>query len=271
MCTSRRAVVVPFAILLAALARPAGLDAAAPDAVEIMRRNFVVGKVSDSRSDVTMTLISDNGTRRVRSTSSLSKLLPNGIDQKRLIRFLAPADVKGTATLLIEHSDGDDDIWIYLPALHKVRRLVASNKKDSFVGTDFSYGDVIGHKVEDWTYTYVGEETVDGVATHVIECAPKSDEVRDTSGYGKRKLWIRQDNAVAIKGEYWDTAGQPVKQLTARDVREIDPANHKWQAFFLSMKNVQTNHTTEIQVGKLEVGVGATDDQFTERYLEKET
>lgn len=260
---------IPFALLLSALL-VSGSSSAAPDPTEIMRRNFLVGKVSDSRSDVTMTLISENGARRVRSTTSLSKLLPNGVDQKRLIRFLSPADVKGTGTLLIEHSDGDDDIWIYLPALHKVRRLVASNKKDSFVGTDFSYGDIIGHKVEDWTYQYVGEETLDGVPTHVIECAPRSDAVRETSGYGKRKLWVRQDNYVAVKGEYADTAGAPIKQFQARDVREIDPANHKWQAFFLGMKNTQTGHATEIEIGKLEVGVGASDEQFTERYLEKE-
>ena len=263
---------VPFALLFGMLVACAPLAVAAPaDPTDVMRRNFLVGKVRDSRSDVTMTLVSENGTRRVRSTTGLSKLLPNGVDQKRLIRFLSPADVKGTATLLIEHSDGDDDIWIYLPALHKVRRLVASNKKDSFVGTDFSYGDIIGHKVEDWTYQYVGEETLDGVPTHVIDCTPKSDAVRDTSGYGKRKVWVRQDNYVAVKGEYWDTAGQPIKQFEARDVREIDPANHKWQAYVLTMKNTQTNHSTEIAIAKIEVGVGASDEQFTERYLEKES
>ena len=267
MSTFRSMTVSALVVCLLAVAFPAGAE----DPTEIMRRNFLVGKVKDSRSDLTMTLISSNGTRRVRSTSSLSKLLPNGVDQKRLIRFLAPADVKGTATLLIEHSDGDDDIWIYLPALRKVRRLVASNKKDSFVGTDFSYGDIIGHKVEDWTYTYVGSESLDGVATHVIECLPRTDTVRDTSGYGKRKVWLRQDNAVAVKGEYWDLAGALVKEFVARDVREIDAAAHKWQAFFLGMKNTQTGHSTEIQFGKLEVGVGASDEQFTERYLEKES
>ena len=244
--------------------------AADPDPTEIVRKNFMVGKVRDSQSELTMTLVSENGTRRVRSTNSVSKLLPNGVDQKRLIRFLAPADVKGTATLLIEHSDGDDDIWIYLPALHKVRRLVASNKKDSFVGTDFSYGDIIGHRVDDWTYTYVGSEDVDGAKCHVIEALPKTPDVGTNSGYGKRKLWIRADNYVAVKGEYADTGGSPVKQFSARDVREIDPTEHKWQAFHLEMKNTQTGHSTEIDFGKLEVGVGLDDEQFTERYLEKE-
>ncbi len=244
--------------------------AADPDPTDIVRKNFMVGKVRDSRGDVTMTLVSASGTKRVRSTTSVSKLLPNGVDQRRLIRFRAPADVKGTATLMIEHADGDDDIWIYLPALKKVRRLVANNKKDSFVGTDFSYGDIIGHRVDDWTYTYVGSDTVDGAKTHVIEAVPKTPEVATNSGYGKRKVWIRVDNHVAVKGEYWDGAGAPVKQLSARDVREIDPAEHKWQAFQLEMKNLQTGHTTTIEFGTLEVGVGLDDQQFTERYLEKE-
>jgi len=255
-------------LVLAAVGPALGAD---PDPIEIVKKNFMVGKVRDSRGDVTMTLVSESGTQRVRQTSSVSKLLPNGVDQRRLIRFLAPADVKGTATLMVEHADGDDDIWIYLPALKKVRRLVANNKKDSFVGTDFSYGDIIGHRVDDWTYTYVGGEDVDGAACHVIEAAPKTPDVATNSGYGKRKMWIRADNHVAVKGEYWDTAGAPVKQFSARDVREIDPAEKKFQAFHLEMKNTQTGHSTAIDVGKLEVGVGLDDEQFTERYLEKES
>ncbi|PYM03363.1 MAG: RND transporter, partial [Candidatus Rokuibacteriota bacterium] len=124
--------------------------AADPTAKEIMEKNFVVSKFVDSTSDATFTLINKTGQERVRKTFGTSKLQPNGIDNRRMVRFLSPPDVKGTVTLLVEHSDTDDDIWIYLPALKKVRRLVASNKKDSFVGTDFSYGDVIGHKVEEW-------------------------------------------------------------------------------------------------------------------------
>jgi hypothetical protein len=149
--------------------------------------------------------------------------------------------------------------------------LVANNKKDSFVGTDFSYGDVIGHKVDAWTHQLVGKESVDGVDTFVIESVPRTDAVRDTSGYGKRKTWVRQDNFVAIRGQYWDTAGTLVKESVGRDVREIDPANHKWQAFTLTMRNVQTGHSTDIVWKNVEVGVGLGDDVFTERYLEKES
>jgi hypothetical protein len=258
-----------FVVLFAAtVAAPASADDLDP--VEIARRNFTVDKVVDSRAELTMTLISEGGARRERSTVGLSKLLPNGIDRERIIRFLAPAEVKGTATLLVEHADGDDDIWIYLPALRKVRRLVANNKKDSFVGTDFSYGDIIGHRVEDWTYELVGHETIDGNDTYVIDAKPKADAVRETSGYGRRKFWIRVDNFVAVKATFWDTGGTLLKEFEAADVRPIDARNAKWQAFRLTMTNRQTGHRTELVFTKLDVGVGLRDEEFSERYLDKE-
>jgi uncharacterized protein len=245
-------------------------DAADLDATEIARRNFIVDKVVDSRAAITMTLTSEGGTRRERSTIGLSKLLPNGIDRQRVIRFLAPAEVKGTATLLVEHADGDDDIWIYLPALRKVRRLVANNKKDSFVGTDFSYGDIIGYRLDDWTYQLVGHELVDGTDAYVLEATPKTDAVRETSGYGKRKVWIRTDDYVAVKATYWDGGGSLLKEFEGTDVRPIEPKTDKWQAFRLTMQNRQTGHRTELVFTKLEVGVGLRDEEFSERYLDKE-
>ena len=259
-----------WAALVAVAATVVQAHAGDLTAEEIMRRNVVADKVSDSRAEVTMTLVSESGARRERSTLSLSKLTPNGVDQKRLVRFLTPPDVKGTATLLIEHADADDDIWIYLPALHKVRRLVANNKKDSFVGTDFSYGDIIGHRVESWTHTLVGTEQLDGAETYVVDSVPRTDAVRETSGYAKRRSWVRGDNFVAVKVLYWDTAEKPVKELHVADLRETDPVQHKWQGFRVTMRNTQTGHSTEIVWAKLEVGVGLSDDVFTERELEKE-
>jgi uncharacterized protein len=256
--------------LLVGLALTASARAADLDPAEIMRRSFMVGRVSDSRATVTMTLTNARGTQRARATLTLTKLLPNGVDQKRLVRFRSPAEVKGTATLLVEHADGEDDIWIYLPALRKVRRLVATNKKDSFVGTDFSYGDIIGHRVDDWRYTLVTTEQVDGAETYVIEAEPRNDEVRENSGYARRRVWIRADNFVAVKGRFWDTGGSLLKEMDAHDVRQVDAAHEKWQPFQLRMQNRQTGHVTEFLFTKLEVGVGLGDDLFTERNLEKE-
>ena len=244
--------------------------AAEVNVAEVVQKSLAVNKVLDSTSDATFTLVNKTGQERVRKTFGVSKLQANGEDNMRMTRFMAPADVKGTVSLLIEHSAADDDIWIYLPALKKVRRLVSSNKKDSFVGTDFSYGDVIGHKVAEWNYKLLREENADDAPCYVIEATPKSNEVRDNSGYAKRVLWIRKDNFFAIKGDLWDEAGEPVKTFHMTELQEVDPARHKWQAMRLESKNLQSGHQTVIKFENFKVNQKVRDEYFTTRYMEKE-
>jgi outer membrane lipoprotein-sorting protein len=234
-----------------------------------MTRNFTVSRVPDSEQGTTITLINRAGQQRVRKLVGWTKLEANGIDNRRLVRYETPADVAGTATLVVEHADGDDDIWIYLPSLRKVRRLVASNKKESFVGTDFSYGDVIGHRVSDWKHTIRGDEVVDGQSCFIIESVPASDAVREASGYTRQKHWIRKDNSVTLRSEYWDRAGEPLKRATYTDVRLVDKARSRWQAMRLEAENHQTGHRTIVQLDKFTANVGVQDQIFTTRSLEK--
>lgn len=239
-------------------------------AVSIMEKNFMVSKVVDSVSEATFTLVNKSGQERVRKTFGTTKLEANGIDNMRMTRFISPPDIKGTVSLLVEHSEKDDDIWIYLPGLKKVRRLVSSNKKDSFVGTDFSYGDVIGHKVGEWEHKLIKEEEVDGKPCHVIESTPKSEAIKSSSGYSKRLSWVRKDNYVTIKGEMWDEAGQLIKSSTFKDVQLVDPDRVKWQPMRLEALNVQTGHRTVILLDKFKVNQQVGDDYFTTRYMERE-
>ncbi len=254
--------------LIAALTLPA--VAWALTAVEIMDKNFVVGKYADSTSDTTMTLTNKSGQQRVRKTFGTSKLDANGIDNKRMTRFLEPTDVKGTVSLLVEHSDKDDDIWIYLPSVKKVRRLISSNKKDSFAGTDFSYGDVIGHKVKEWNHTLVKEEDIDGKTCYVIESTPKDATVKTNTGYSKRVGWIQKDNFVTVKAIAYDEAGELLKEAKYSHWKEVDTVKHKWQAGILEAKNLQTGHSTVITIDQFKVNNGVKDDFFTTRYMEQQ-
>ncbi len=258
--------------LLAALGMAGAGTARAADltAVQIVERTFVVSKFKDSVGDATFRLINASGQERVRESLGYSKLRTNGVDNMRFTRFTAPPDIKGTATLLMENSAQDDDIWIYLPALKKVRRLVASNKKDSFVGTDFSYGDVIGHKVSDWKHTLVREETVDGQPCYVVESTPANPDVQANSGYSKRISWVRKDNFVTVKGESYDEGGQLLKKFSASELQQLDPALHRWQANRLESLNVQTGHRTVLEFRNTKVNQNVGDDVFTTRYMERE-
>jgi hypothetical protein len=261
---------LPVLFLLGSLLISSQAQAADLTPQEIMQKNFMVIKVVDSVSDATFTLINKEGQQRIRKTFGTTKLEANGIDNMRMVRFLSPPDVKGTVTLLIEHSEKDDDIWVYLPALKKVRRLVSSNKKDSFVGTDFSYEDVIGQKVNEWNHRLVREEVFDSQPCYVIESLPKSETIKTNSGYSKRLTWVRKDNFMMIKGETWDTAGQPLKSFHFSDVQLVDSARGKWQAMKLEAANLDNGHRTVIQFENFKTNQGVKDEYFTTRYIEKE-
>lgn len=234
----------------------------------IMQKNLAATKVRDSTTNATFTLANKEGSTRVRKTIGYTRLQTNGNDNMRLVRFQSPADIKGTAILLLEHADADDDMWIYLPALRKVRRLSASNKKDSFVGTDFSYGDVIGYKPEEWTHRLVKEEIIDGAACYVIESIPANDTVRQNSGYSKRLSWISKDNYVAERVEFWDLADQPLKRITASDIHQVGK-NGRWQPMLSEAENLQTGHRTTIRLDDFKADQNVAENLFTLRELDK--
>lgn len=242
---------------------------AAPSPDEIMKSNFLTIKVKDSTSDAIFRLINPQGMERVRETDGETRLISGTTDNMRYVNFDSPSDVRGTKTLLIEHTGKDDDIWIYLPAMHKVRRLVSSNKKDSFVGTDFSYGDVIGHKPDDWNHKLLREEKVDDKDCYVIESQPKRSEVGDNTGYSKRISWIDKVSSVAIRGEIYDLNGELLKRLTAENVQNVDPKDNKYVPMKLTAENVQTGHKTVIEFKNFKANVGVSNDVFTPSYLEK--
>lgn len=246
------------------------LAAAELSARDIMEANFHVSKTKYMTNDSTMTLINDKGQQRVRKLHSVSALQPNGIDSKLMIRFLFPADVAGTGYLQIQHHDGDDDMWIYLPALKKVRRLVANNKKDSFVGSDFSYGDILPPVVDTYRHTILRSEVLEGEDCWVIESVPATDQIRKDHGYAGKTAWVRKSNFLEKKVEFLDTAGRPLKTITVPAVKEVDVASRKWWAMRREVVNHQTGHRTLLVFENLDTKAAVGDDFFTTRYLERE-
>jgi hypothetical protein len=236
---------------------------------EIMEKNFFATKVTSLRVETTMVLINDRGQRRERANTGIVKLQPNGVDSKLVVKFSAPPDIKGTGVLQIEHSDGDDDLWIYLPALRKSRRLVANNKKDSFVGSDFSYGDITLPKVDQYRHTLLRSEKVDDHDCYVVESVPATDTVKANSGYSKKITWVRTDNFVESKVEYYDPAGRLLKTQRTGRHQLVEPDKGRWFVMHREMTNHQTGHRTTFTASKAEA-VAIPDDAFTTRHLERQ-
>ncbi len=240
-------------------------------ASQIMEKNYAATRVRDSVAGATFTLTNRDGATRVRQTQGWTRLRGNARDNMRLVRFTAPADIKGTATLMLENGGADDDLWVYLPALGKVRRLSASNKKEGFVGTDFSYGDIIGHRPEEWTHRLLKEEVVDGQPCEVIESVPVNETVRQNSGYSKRINWVRKDNFVAVRGELYDLSGVLFKRLSASDIRAVSGsgAQTRWQPMVSVAENLVSGHRTEIRFENFKADQNVAESLFTARELER--
>lgn len=249
---------------------PCGASAAPePSASEIMEKNFLASKWKSLRYDSQMVLINERDQKRERKSSNLIALQPNGVDSKFLVKFTTPNDIRGTSFLQIEHSDGEDDLWIYLPALKKSRRLVANNKKDSFVGSDFSYGDILLPKVNLYRHTLLRSEALDGHDCFVVESVPTDDTVKSNSGYSKKVTWVRKDNFLETKVDYSDLSGRLLKTQLMTE-HQLVADTERWFGLHREMKNHQTGHKTVIRFDKLEPGVEAPEELFTTRYLERE-
>lgn len=242
--------------------------AAEPSANEIMEKNFQATRVKDSKAESTMKLMAGSGQERVRKLKIETRLVDGKPDNMILTVFDFPADVKGTKTLMIENTGGEDNMWIYLPAMKKVRRLSSNNKKDAFVGSDFSFGDIMGHKVGDWKHRLLRKEDEGGEPCYVIESVTANDDVKSSSGYSKRISWIGQKSFVARRGEIYDESGTLAKKFSSSNVKKIDEKNGKWQPLKFEVENVQTRHKTLIEYASFEANVNVPKEHFSVRFLE---
>jgi hypothetical protein len=273
-----RAPITAMVAVLLALGVAAGLNFSRPAAAQVapaasadalMAESLKATKALKSLAQGRFVLTNASGQQRVRQTSSVSELKPDGISNKRLVRFTAPADISGTSVLTIENADGDDDIWVYLPALKKVRRLPPSGLKDSFVGTDFTYGDVLGHPVAEWTHRLVRTAVLDGTPARVIESVAKDARVIASTGYSKRLTWLRTPDSVPVKTEFFGPQGALAKVYTASDIKSVDGTNHRFQPMRQTMQNLATGHSTIIEYTSFRTDVPVAADQFQPRALER--
>ncbi len=239
-------------------------------AEELMEKSYQATRVKSSISQASFKLVSASGQERIRQTFGATKLQPDGVANRRVIRFLAPSDVRNTTTLLVENPVKDDEIWVYLPALKKARRLASNNKKNSFVGTDLSFGDLIGHKARDWTHKILKSDAVAGQPAWVIESLPKTPQIASDSGYSKRISWLAKDNLVSLKVEFFDASGALLKTIENRQLKLVDAQLKQFQPMDVQVKNHQTGHSTHLKMERFEANTDVSERYFAAAYLEKE-
>ena len=246
---------------------PATIVLAAPSGRDIMDKVAQTRKLKGSEAVIKMSIFNEKGQARERKLTMASKLFDGGKTEKRIYRFLSPADVEGTGVLVFDYEDKADDIWIYLPALRKTRRIVSSQRSKSFMGSEFSYGDLNIPALDDFKYNVVKEESAGGEACFVVDSVPKDKATADSEGYSKKTYWISKQKYVVRRGLYYDLGGKPLKELKADNVKELDKGHYR--PLRMEMVNKQNGRRSLFDSEKMAFAPDTKDDYFTTRYLER--
>ncbi len=234
---------------------------------EIMKLYKQQDLSKDATTEITMTIINDKGRERVRKLLSWTMYNEDGT-RRQLMRFTQPADIAGTGFLSIENKGKEDDNWLYLPAIRKSRRISGSDKKDSFVGTDFSYEDLEPEKLAHFIYKRLKEETIDGIKTWVVEATPENTIKKNETSYGKRILWVTQDHHLIKKAEYYDFSGELLKIFTAGNIMQV-PGSDKWRTYEMIIEDYLSGSRTRLEFDEIKINSGLSNSFFTQRFLER--
>ena len=177
-------------------------------------------------------------------------------DSKSILRFVAPAEVKGVALLVLNHPDRASDQWMWTPELARERRIALQDRSTRFFGTDFSFEDLEERDVNQNDYTLLGEETIDGKQCWKIESKPKQTK---SSQYTRVVSWIRQDLYVAAKLEMYSKT-EVVRKL---EYRRLEKVQNIWTPLELEMTDAKKNSRTLLKTEKLEYNTVLKPDRFT--------
>lgn len=216
----------------------------------------------DFTAGMTMLLRDRHGRESVRQMRFKVLEVP-GEGDKSLFVFDRPRDVQGTALLTHAHINTQDDQWLYLPALRRVKRINASRRSGSFMGSEFSYEDMSSPEVEEYTYKYLRDEPCGELACTVTEQVPLD---RD-SGYSRKVVWQDTDEFRTWKMELYDRKGAHLKTLSLSGYRQY--MDRYWRAGEQVMENHLTGASTVLKWSDFRFRNNLEDSEFTQTALRR--
>ena len=209
-----------------------------------------------------MTLRASNGHEVVRMLRTRT-LEVAGDGDKSLTIFDQPRDIKGTVFLTHTRKQGNDDQWIFLPALKRVKRINSSNRSGPFMGSDFSYEDVTSEEVERYSYNFLQEASCGGNQNcYVYERFPENPD----SGYTRQIVYVDSQYFRIHKIEYFDRKHNHQKTLERSDYQQY---GDYWRASRWEMINHLRHKSTIIEWRDREFGTGLDQSDFNTNAIKR--
>ena len=214
---------------------------------------------TDGRAEVRMTITDGQGRERIREFVILRRDVTDGGAQQFYVYFKKPSDVRKMVFMVHKYIDKDDDRWLYLPALDLVKRIAASDKRTSFVGSDFVYEDVSGRSIDEDNHELV--QTTD---THyVLKNTPKDP---GSVAFASFTMWIDKTTFIPSKVDYVDSRGEVYRRVEALAVKNVDGIPTVTRSV---VKDLVSGGSTVSEFSDIKYDIGLSEDIFTERYLRR--
>ncbi len=216
-----------------------------------------------------MEVIDRHGKVRVRETRAFRKYF--GDEKRTAIFYLKPKNIKDTAFLTYDYADKqrDDDQWLYLPAMRKVRRISASDRGDYFLGTDLSYEDIkleTRVSLEDYTRKTISEDVVEGVHCYVVEETAVDKETAEELGHLRRESCVDDSIWMTRRSKFWDLQNNLLKTTYFKNISKVKDI---WTAHTIEVENHKTGHKTVFTFSDVDYGEAVSDSIFTQNALKR--
>ncbi len=218
---------------------------------------------------LTVKLIDGNGNETVRDMRRYSRKWDEG-KYRHLVVFDAPSSVAGTALLAWQSVDGPDHQWTYLPAQGRTRKQNATrgSSRKYFMGTDLTYEDISAEDIDKFQYERQPDQSIGDVAHFVVRARPADPELAKESGYQYRDLFLRKDNYVLVRVDFYDTRGKFIKRMLAKGA-PVNIGGQAWRVDHVVLENEKENHRTELIVNERVLGEDAVPKKmFSSQYLD---
>ena len=208
---------------------------------------------------------------RVKSLESVAKNYgPELKDTKSVTITLEPAAERGIGMLSYAYDDSerDNETWLYLSALGRVKRIAAGNSEEetepaSLFGSEFTTEDTDTGKLEEYTINLLGETTQGNREVWQVEMIPSAERARKTR-YSRVVHYIDKERFVSLRSEMYDQYEREVKRLMASRVELV---NDIWMARSLTMMNLVTNRLSNMAFVEIYTDLNIEDDFLTQRTL----
>lgn len=240
------------------------VSAQLPDAGGIMlnsRDRAITGSLS---AKVSLTITEKNGSIRNRMISMVTKSYPDGTE-KRFIKFIEPADVKGTAMLIIDNLNSADEMWIYLPALNKTRRIISTERGKNFMSSEFANADMSSPSPSDFSNRHMQNSGENN--TWIIESIPVNDARADEYGFSRKISYLGKDDLVVKKIEFYNFENKLFKIL---EIKSVQPSGEgKYIVKEMAAKNLINGRSSEIRMDNIVSNAKIDDTYFSLQNLER--